>query len=146
VLSALRARPFLVLGMLLLLLAGCVFGLDTKPGMTVQQSIFAAGEALSGSVRAAGGNGTVIVSGRIIGKLPCDVVRGGLKEGGGGDLEITITLEATRACPGNPPTSFNYLANIVAVEAGPRSVRVEHRFVGTDGPAGVVLDTMVTVN
>jgi hypothetical protein len=130
----------------LLLVAGCVFGLDTKPGLTVQQSVFAAGEALSGNVRAVGGNGTVIVSGRIIGKLPCDVVRGDLKEVGGGDLEITITLEATRACPGNPPTSFNYLANIVAVEAGARSVLVAHRFVGTEGQAGVVLDTMVTVN
>lgn len=145
-LSALCARPFLKLGMLLLPLAGCVFGLDTKPGLTVQQSVFAAGEALSGSVRAIGGNGTVVVSGRIIGKLPCDVVRGDLKEVGSGNLEVAITLEATRACPGNPPTSFNYLANIVAVEPGSRSVLVEHRFVGTDGPAGVVLDTVVTVN
>lgn len=144
-LSTLRARLFLLLG-ILLPVGSCVFGLDTKPGMTVQQSIVATGEALSGNVRAVGGNGSVVVSGRIIGKLPCDVVRGGLKEVGGGNLEVTITLEATRACPGNPPTSFNYLANIVAVQPGSRSVVVEHRFVGTEGQAGVVLDTTVTVN
>jgi hypothetical protein len=135
-----------MLGAVLLPLAGCVFGLDIKPALTVDQSVFAAGEALSGSVNAFGGNGTVVVTGRIIGKLPCDVIVGDVKEVSGGDLELTMTLEATRACPGNPPTSFNYLANIVAVEPGERSVVVEHRFVGTDGQAGVVLDTVVTVN
>ena len=140
-----RARSFVILGVVLLPLAGC-FGLDTNPGLTVQRSVFAAGEALSGNVTAIGGTRAMVVSGRIIGKLPCDAVLGDLKVVGGGDLELTITLEATRACPGNPPTSFNYLANILNVKSGTRSVLVEHRFVGTDGQAGVVLDTAVTVN
>lgn len=141
-----HTRFVVMLGAVVLSLIGCVFGLDTKPGLMLDQTVFAAGEALAGSVRAAGGTGTVVVSGRIIGKLPCDGLVGDLKEVGGGDLELTITLEATRACPGTPPTSFNYLANIVAVEPGERSIEVEHRFVGTDGVGGVVLDTVVTVN
>lgn len=141
-----RVRLIAIPGAVLLTLAGCIFGLDIKAALTVNQSVFAAGEALSGSVSALGGNGTVLVTGRMIGKLPCDVIVGDLRETGGGNLELTMTLEATRACPGNPPTSFDYLANIVSVEPGEHSVRVEHRFVGTDGHAGVVLDTVVTVN
>ena len=140
-----RARLVAILGALSLPLAGCIFGLDIKPALTVDQSVFAAGEALSGSVHAIGGNGTVVVTGRMIGKLPCDVIVGDLKDVGGGDLKLTMTLEATRACPGNPPTSFDYLANIVSVEPGERSVQVEHRFVGTDGQSGIVLDTVVRV-
>jgi hypothetical protein len=145
VLPTIRAGPVVVLGAALLPLAGCVFGLDISPALTVRQTVIAAGEAVSGDVRAIGGNGSVIVTGRIIGKLPCDAVLGELEESGR-DLELTIILEATRACPGNPPTSFNYLANIVNVKPGEHSIQVEHRFVGTDGVAGVVLDTVVTVN
>lgn len=126
-------------------LGGCL-SLDTGPGLHIMQTVAASGRALETTSHARGGNGTVVVSGRIVGKLPCDVVGGDLEEVGGGDLRLTIRLEADRGCNGVPPTTWTYLANIVNVEPGSRGVRVEHRFVGIEGHEGVVLDTLVQVN
>jgi hypothetical protein len=124
---------------------GSCLSLDTGPGLHISQTVAAAGEALATTSNARGGNGAVVVSGRIVGKLPCDVVGGDLEESGG-DLRLTIRLEADRGCNGVPPTTWTYLANIVNVEPGSRGVRVEHRFVGIDGEEGVMLDTLVQVN
>jgi hypothetical protein len=120
--------------------------LDTGPGLNISQSVAASGEALATTSNAIGGNRAVVVTGRIVGKLPCDVVGGDLKEVGGGDLRLMIKLEADRGCNGVPPTTWTYLANIVNVEAGTHAIRVEHSFVGIEGDAGVVLDTVVQVN
>jgi len=138
-------RHILIVGVVCVALNSCL-SLDTGPGLHISQSVAASGEALATMSNAIGGNRAVVVTGRIVGKLPCDVVGGDLKEVGGGDLRLMIKLEADRGCNGIPPTTWTYLANIVNVEAGTRAVRVEHSFVGIEGETGVVLDTVVQVN
>lgn len=124
--------------------AGC-FSLDTDPGLRVQQSIAATAEALPAVAHATAGSGTVAVSGRIVGKLPCDLIDGDLAESSD-RLHLTITVVADRnRCPGRPPTTWTYVANIVNLEPGPRTVVVEHRFQGVAGQGGVVLETVVDV-
>ncbi|MFV1987029.1 MAG: hypothetical protein ACC682_07095 [Gemmatimonadota bacterium] len=125
--------------------AGCLLNLDTGPGFGILQSVVAMGEALPESSRAAGGTAAATVSGQIVGKLPCDEVNGEVEEDGD-ELRVIITLRADRqVCSGLAPTTFSYIANLLNVEAGDRTIIVEHRYVGVDGVDGVRLDTIIVV-
>lgn len=142
-----RARSFsapLVYLAGLALFAGCI-GLDTDPAMQLLQSVVAEGEALDEFARAAGGNAAATVSGQIVGKLPCDEVRGDLSDSGN-NTRLVITLRADRnACNGVQPTTWSYIANILNLPAGSREFIVEHRYRGIDGAEGIVLDTLIVV-
>lgn len=128
----------------LVLLAGCL-SLDTGPGLSIDSSVVAAGEALLEQATATASSTSVVVSGRIVGRLPCDNVDGRISESGD-ELRLIVVLESgVNACNGIPPTTFSYVANIVNVERGSLSVVVEHRFRGTDGVNRVVLNTVVDV-
>lgn len=127
-------------------LSGCLLNLGDGVGFSIIQSVAGTGEALEESVFAAGGGARVTVSGTIVGKLPCDEVRGEVKESGQ-RLNVTITLRADRQfCNGLTPTSFRYVANLLNVGAGDRQIVVDHRYVGADGTEGTRLDTVVVVN
>lgn len=128
----------------LVLIASC-FSLDTDVALQIQQTVAATGEALPTLASASAGRRSVAISGRIVGRLPCDVIEGDIEESGT-RLRITVTVVADRNhCPGRPPTTWSYVANVLAVESGQHAVVVEHRYQGVDGPAGVVLDTLLDV-
>jgi len=128
-----------------ILSTGCLLNLDTGPGFGILQSVVATGEALPEITAAAGGTAAATVSGRIVGKLPCDEVSGEVEEEGDA-LRVIITLRADRqVCSGVAPTTFSYIANLLNVESGSRSIIVEHRYMGVDGVDGVRLDTIVVV-
>lgn len=124
---------------------GCLLDLSSSPGFGLLQSVVATGEARPESVLAAGGSAAATVSGQIVGKLPCDEVGGEVRESGN-VLHVTITVRADRqVCNGVAPTTFSYIANLLNLEAGERPIRVEHRYVGVEGNAGLRLDTTVVV-
>ncbi len=128
----------------LLLCTGCL-SLDTGPGVAIDSSVVATGEALLEQATATASSTSVVVSGRIVGRLPCDNIDGRISESGD-ELRLIVVLESgVNACNGIPPTTFSYVANIVNVERGSLSVVVEHRFKGTDGVNRVVLNTIVDV-
>ncbi len=127
-----------------MLLTGCL-SLDTGPGLSIRSSVTAAGEARLEQATATGISNSVVVSGRIVGRLPCDNVGGRISESGD-ELRLIVVLESgVNSCNGIPPTTFSYVASIVNVAQGSLSVVVEHRFRGTDGVNRVVLDTVVDV-
>lgn len=124
---------------------GACLGLDTGPGLTFDQDIVAEGEALADFVRAQGNTAAIAISGRIVGKLPCDQLAVDVEERGS-TIDFTVTLDADRnACNGIAPTTWAYVANVVNLDPGEKNVQVLYRFRGTDGVAGVRLDTTVTV-
>ena len=126
-------------------LSGCLLGLDTGVGFGINQSVVAIGEALPEEASAVGGVSQATVSGRIVGKLPCDEVRGEADEQGN-RIRVIITLRADRNfCSGAAPTTFTFVANLLNVDPGDRQIVVEYRYVGVDGDAGVRLDTVVVV-
>ncbi|MGH7539503.1 MAG: hypothetical protein ACRELC_00730 [Gemmatimonadota bacterium] len=126
------------------LLGGC-FGLDTGPALQLQKSVAAVNEALPTTASAAGGTARVTVSGRIVGKLPCDLLDGDVQESST-EIRLILKLVADQNhCAGRPPTTWSYVANILELEAGTRTLIVEHRFQGVDGQAGIVLDTVLVV-
>jgi len=133
--------PFLGLAAL----AACL-GLDTDPGFQLQQSVVATGRALPQMASAQGHSGTAAVTGQIVGRLPCDDITGDVREEGAGLRVILVMVSGVNGCNGTIPTTFSYVANIFGVQPGQRGIIVEHRFEGTNGQAGVVLDTVVTVN
>lgn len=138
--------PFkaLAAGFIPLLVTGCL-GLDTGPTFSLLQSVVSEGEALSEFSRAAGGTAAMTVSGQIVGKLPCDEIRGEIEEVDG-DIRFTVTMVSDRQfCNGRSPTTFSWIANILNLDAGSKGVRVRYRYQGTDGIPGVVLDTVVSV-
>lgn len=136
-------RP-LAAGLIPLLASGCL-GLDTGPTFSLLQSVVSEGEALPEFSRAAGGTAALTVSGQIVGKLPCDEVRGEIKDNGG-DIEFTVTMISDRQfCNGRTPTTFSWIANVLNLDSGQQPVRVRYRYQGTDGIPGVVLDTVVAV-
>lgn len=125
-------------------LTGC-FSLDTGPALQIRKSVASSSQALPTIVAATGGTGTVAISGRIVGRLPCDVLDGDVRDSGG-NLRVTILLVADQnSCPGSPPITWSYVANVLNLDPGARTLRVEHRFQGVEGQAGVVLDTLVEV-
>jgi len=113
--------------------------------ISTQQSVVGRGEALPEFSVARGISGGLIVTGQIVGRLPCDLVTGEVKERGD-DLEVTVTLIANRsACLGSVPTTWSYLVNVLNVPPGLHGLRVDYKFEGLEGIAGVRLDTLVTV-
>lgn len=133
----------------LLLLAGtgCIdFGLGLSPTVGgLLQSVVREGEALPEFARAAGGAGTMRVSGQIVGRLKCDYIDSNLEESGG-DLRLTLTIISGRqGCNSRTPTTISYLANIFNLDPGPTGIVVEYRYEGVDGIAGERLDTVVEV-
>lgn len=128
----------------LIVLAGCL-GLDTDPGFEIRQSVVATGRALPQMASAQGHTRTAAVTGQIVGRLPCDNITGDVRSEGS-NLRITLVMvTGVNGCNGVVPTTFSYVANVLGVDPGPRGIIVEHRFEGIDGPAGVVLDTVVNV-
>jgi len=126
------------------LLPGCL-GLDVAPGFQLRQSIVAEGMALPESVQVFSRNGTIGIAGQIVGKLPCDMLGGEVKESGK-DLRIIITLDAERNyCNGIAPTTFSFVASVVAIDPGSHNVVVEYHYKGTNGQNGVVADQLVSV-
>lgn len=138
-----KCRWAAILG--LVAVAGCL-GLDTDPGFQILQSVVATGEALPQTASARGNAGSASVTGVIVGQLPCDTVDGDVEERGP-DLFLTIVMvSGVQGCSGVTPTTFSYAANVLGLDPGARGIIVEHQFRGTDGQAGVVLDTVVIVN
>ena len=134
----------------LFLLAGgtaCIdFGLGLSPTVGgLLQSVVREGEALPEFARAAGGSGTIRVSGQIVGRLKCDYIDSQLDQQGG-DLKLTLTIVSGRqGCNSLTPTTISYLANIFNLDPGPTGIVVEHRYDGVDGVPGERLDDVVTV-
>ena len=127
--------------------AACIdFGLGLDPTVGgLLQSVVREGEALPEFARAAGGSGTMRVSGQIVGRLSCDYIDSDLEESGG-DLRLTLTIISGRqGCNSLQPTTISYLANIFNLDPGPTGIVVEHRYEGVDGVAGKRLDTVVDV-
>lgn len=87
-----------------------------------------------------GGSRSAQVSGKIAGRLPCDNLYSDL-DANKTRLSLTITLETgVNQCPGVPPTSFTYIANLLNVDPGSYTVRIVHAFEGIDRASEVVLD------
>ena len=85
------------------------------------------------------------MTGFIVGRLRCDTVDGDI-ETSGSEMKIIITVESGRqGCNSLQPTTLSYAANIFNLEPGTKTVRVEHRYQGLDGPTGVRQDTVITV-
>lgn len=141
--SPLRLLPPLPI-LTLALLAACL-GLDTDPGFQIQQSVVATGRALPQMASAQGYTGTAAVTGRIVGRLPCDNITGDVRTEGSNLRVVLVMVSGVNGCNGIVPTTFSYVANVLGVEPGPRGIIVEHRFEGVEGQAGVVLDTVVDV-
>lgn len=139
-----RALPPALPLLALVPLAACL-GLDTDPGFEIRQSVVASGRALPQMATAQGYTGTAAVTGRIVGRLPCDNITGDVHSEGSSLRIVLVMVSGVNGCNGQVPTTFSYVANVLGVEPGPRGIIVEHRFEGVDGPAGVVLDTVVTV-
>lgn len=139
-----RSRRLLPPLAALAIVTGCL-GLDTGPGFQILQSVVATGRALPQQASAQGNTGSASISGRIVGRLPCDNITGDVHKEGDA-LRITVVMvSGVNGCNGVIPTTFSYVANVLGVDPGARKIIVEHRFEGTDGQAGVVLDTIVTV-
>ena len=139
-----RAIAALMIAAAPVLFIGCL-GLDSAPGLFVDASVLVAGQALEDEARVAGGNGTVQVRGNIVGRLPCDWVSADVKKRNS-RLDVVVTMNAgINACNGIPPTTFNYIVNVLSVKRGTYTVRVEHRHIGIDRPDGIVLETEVEV-
>lgn len=137
--------PVLPLPVLALAVLAACLGLDTDPGFQIQQSVVATGRALPQTASAQGHSGTAAITGRIVGRLPCDYITGDVHTEGS-DLRIVLVMvSGVNGCNGVVPTTFSYVANVLGIAPGARGIIVEHRFQGLDGPAGVVLDTVVDV-
>ena len=131
-------------GLLAFLVTGCL-GLDLDPAVGLLQSVVAEGEALPENIRAAGGNNSMTVSGQIVGRLRCDTIDGKVKQSGD-EVRVTITVISGRqGCNSTQPTTLSYIANILNIKRGLRSVVVRYRYEGVDGVSGVRLDTLVTI-
>lgn len=132
----------------LLGMSGCLnlgIGLDPTVG-NMLASVVSEGEALPEFARAAGGPGTMRVSGQIVGRLRCDYVSPDLREVDGG-LELTVTIVSGRqGCNSLTPTTLSYVANIYNVEPGSWSILVEHHYDGVDGRPGERHYSVVTVH
>ena len=134
----------------LFLLAGTTGCFDLGLGLSptvggLLQSVVREGEALPEFARAAGGSGTMHVSGQIVGRLRCDFIDSEL-EASGADLELTLTIISGRqGCNSRTPTTISYVANIFNLDPGPTGIVVEHRYEGVDGVPGKRLDDVVTV-
>ncbi len=127
-------------------LSGCLLGLGSGVGFSINQTVSGTGVAQPENVVASGGAARITVSGTIVGKLPCDEIGGEVKESGR-RVDLTITVRADRQfCNAVTPTSFQYVANLLNVGAGDRQLVVNHRYVGVDGTEGTRLDTVVVVN
>ena len=127
--------------------SGCLdLGLGLSPAVGgLLQSVVSEGEALPEFARAAGGPGTMLVSGQIVGRLRCDYIDSELDVRGDG-LKLTLTIISGRqGCNSRTPTTISYLANIFHLDPGPTGIVVEHRYEGVDGVAGKRLDDVVTV-
>ena len=109
-------------------------------------SVVIEGSALPEFARAAGGPGSMRVSGQIVGRLRCDYLSSDLREVDGG-LELAVTIVSGRqGCNSQTPTTMSYVANIYNVEPGSWSILVEHRYDGVSGVPGERLYDIVTVN
>ena len=134
----------------LLLLGGTTGCLDLGLGLSptvggLLKSVVREGEALPEFARAAGGSGTMRVSGQIVGRLRCDYIDSDL-EVSDGKLKLTLTVISGRqGCNSLTPTTISYLANIFNLDPGPTGIVVEHRYEGVDGVPGKRLDDVITV-
>jgi len=132
----------------LLGLSGCLnLGVGLSPTVgNMLSSVVSEGSALPEFARAAGGPGSMRVSGQIVGRLRCDYVSPDLREVDGG-LELSITIVSGRqGCNSLTPSTLSYVANIYNVEPGSWSILVEHRYEGVEGVPGERLYDVVTVN
>ena len=129
-------------------LSGCLdLGIGISPTVgNMLSSVVSEGSALPEFARAAGGPGSMRVSGQIVGRLRCDYLSSDLREVDGG-LELAITIVSGRqGCNSRTPSTLSYVANIYNVEPGSWSILVEHRYEGVDGTPGERLYDVVTVN
>lgn len=129
-------------------LSGCLdLGVGVSPTVgNMLSSVVSEGSALPEFARAAGGPGSMRVSGQIVGRLRCDYLSPDLREVDGG-LELAITIVSGRqGCNSRTPSTLSYVANIYNVEPGSWSILVEHRYEGVDGTPGERLYDVVTVN
>ncbi|WP_419857713.1 hypothetical protein [Candidatus Palauibacter irciniicola] len=129
-------------------LSGCLnLGVGVSPTVgNMLTSVVSEGSALPEFARAAGGPGSMRVSGQIVGRLRCDYLSPDLREVDGG-LELVVTIVSGRqGCNSLTPSTLSYVANIYNVEPGSWSILVEHRYEGVDGTPGERLYDVVTVN
>ena len=133
---------------IILIPSGCLdLGLDLSPAVgTMLSSVVREGEALPEFARAAGGPGSMRVSGQIVGRLRCDYLENDLREVEGG-LELVVTIVSGRqGCNSRVPSTLSYVANIYNVKPGSWSILVEHRYKGVEGVPGERLYDIITVN
>lgn len=143
-----RARRAVGVGFVLLGLSGCLnlgIGVDPTVG-NMLTSVVSEGSALPEFARAAGGPGSMRVSGQIVGRLRCDYLSSDLRKVDGG-LELAVTVVSGRqGCNSLTPSTLSYVANIYNMEPGSWSILVEHRYEGVAGIPGERLYDIVTVN
>ncbi|MYG50098.1 MAG: hypothetical protein F4164_12225 [Gemmatimonadales bacterium] len=128
--------------------SGCLnLGIGLSPIVgNMRQSVVSEGSALPEFARAAGGPGSVRVSGQIVGRLRCDYLSHDLREVDGG-LRLVVTIVSGRqGCNSLTPSTLSYVADIYNVEPGSWSMLVEHRYEGVDGTPGERFHDVVTVN
>ena len=144
-----RQAPYLA-GVVCVLfgMSGCLnLGVGVAPTVgNMLTSVVSEGSALPEFARAAGGPGSMRVSGQIVGRLRCDYLSPDLREVDGG-LELAITIVSGRqGCNSLTPSTLSYVANIYNVEPGSWSILVEHRYEGVSGVAGERLYDVITVD
>lgn len=125
-------------------LAACsVFDLAPGPGLNLDWDVVGAGE-LAPDVEAAASRASIVVSGRIPASLPCAPLKGDLEDSGSNLRLIVTVIEEQNFCVGSAST-FRYVANLFNLEAGDRTLIVEHRFQNTDRPAEIVFEGTLSV-
>ncbi len=62
-----------------------------------------------------------------------------------GILELSIIAETIDGCPVQDETTWNYVGQLIGVEAGAYDVKVRHRFLNSARPTEVVFDGPITV-
>lgn len=123
-------------------LAACL-GLDPSPGVNLQWDVVESGVAQS--VSAVGGRASVVVRGHIPTSLPCNPLAADVRQSGS-TVRLTVTLiEGRNFCVGKP-SLFHYVANVVNLKSGSRTLIVEHRFENVDRPPEIVLEEGVTIS
>ncbi len=130
-----------------LLTAGCI-DLNLAPSAAVGDiisNVVASGEALPESAHADGGTTSLSVTGRIVGRLRCDDIRGKVDEGSD-SVDIVITVVSGDGCNSLTPTTFEYVANFWALKPGKPVVRVSYAYDGVEGQEGVRFEGVITIN
>ena len=91
------------------------------------------------------GRGSVAVFGTIASSRPCNPLAADVRQSGTG-VRLTVTLiEGRNLCLGGP-SLYSYVANLVNLKSGSRTLTVEHRVEDGERTTEVVLEADVTIS